>query len=593
MRDYACLNDNLLADLEIPSSLADAPITSDMDVQLVAKISLARSFFKKLCPLGNTRAADENALEKFKSINNSLPEHYEFGAENEAESCFWDYFRNHLNTCIGPHESIESYCLDSLRNGMGAGPGSAQKADSTTFVSKIFESPMSYTDPALIRYYRAALVETGLWADAEMLRFRKFGFVRVEGGKTFFAPKNAEISRTCSTEANLNMLVQKSICEFLEFRMGWYFGISLKTQPDRNRELARLGSLNGTFGTIDLVSASDCNGLDMLSQAIAPSFLKTMMWLSRSEVSVLPDGSTVKLRMISTMGNAFTFPLQTIIFASAVRAAYDLMGIAPSDTSQRPQYGVFGDDIIVLSRAYDFVCRMLTKLGFQVNVGKSFNTGPFRESCGHDYFRGVNVRGLYVKSLETHQQVYSLINRMNRWSTLHDIALPRTISLLHSWARDIRVPPSEADDAGIHVPFIATKPKLTASYWFQYRYYKRKVRKQAYDEPDDDEKPSINPEGFAVGVLAGYIRRREISLTQPGDSSWKHDYVFSASLRDRPGARPRYQIVTSSIPYWDYWPTTKMAYESWKDLEWRVDLPVGSYGRWGATVMATLPELRA
>jgi len=599
MRAYASLYDNLLADLDVQADEVDSPVSSDMGPILAARLSLAKSFFKKLCPLGNSKLADTAALEKFRSVNDGLPEHFEFRAENEVESCFWDYFRNHLNTCLGPHESIESFCLDSIREGMGAGPGAAQKADSTTFLSKVFESPMSYTDPALIRYYRAALIETGSWADAEMLRFQKFGFVKVEGGKTFFAPKNAEISRTCSTEANLNMLVQKAIGAFLETRLGWYFGISLKTQPDKNRELARLGSLNGTLGTIDLVSASDCMGLDMLQQAIEPSFLKTMLWLARSEVSVLPDGSTVKLKMISTMGNGFTFPLQTIIFASAVMAAYDLLGVKPVDMSQRPQWGVFGDDIIVHSRAYNFVCRMLSKLGFQVNVGKSFNTGPFRESCGHDYYLGLNIRGVYVKSLETHQQVYSLINRLNRWSTLHGHMLPRTIGLLHSWVRDIRIPPSEADDAGIHVPFSATMPKLDAKYWFQYRCYQRKVRKSDFMEPDFDGdaafippgfKTTENEHGFAVSVMGGYIRRREIALTKPGDSSWNHEYVFSASMRDRTGARPRYQIVTRALPWWDYWPDPKMANENTEDNEWRVDLPVGSYRRWGATVVATLPN---
>lgn len=588
MRDYACLHDDLLADLDFQANEVDDLMSSDIGPSLAARKALAKSFYKKLCPQGNTRIADAAALEKFKAVNEALPVDFEFSAENEAESCFFDYFRNHLNVCLGPHESIETFALDSIREGMMSGPGAAQKADSTTIVSKLFEGKMSYTDPFLIPYYRSALVGTGFWADAEMQRYQKFGFTKVEGGKLFFAPKNAEISRTCCTEANLNMLVQKAIGAFMEFRLGWYFGISLDTQPDRNRELARLGSLNGSFGTIDLVSASDSMGLDMLSKVLRPSFLKTMMWMSRSERAVLPDGQRVELKMISTMGNGFTFPLQTIIFASAVRATYDLMGF-PSECP-KTQFGVFGDDIIVRREAYDFICRMLNKLGFQVNVGKSFNTGPFRESCGHDYYAGINIRGVYVRSLEIPQHVYSLINRLNRWSTLHGIMLPRTISRLLSWVRDIRVPPSESDDAGIHVPFKATIPSVSNTYWFEYRKYKRRIKKVKFAEPDDLEKPPTNPDGFAVGVLSGHIRRREVSLTTTDDSAWKHDWAFSATLRDRIGERPRYQIVTSSIPFWDYFPDPKMESRSREDNEWRVDLTVGSYGRWGATVVATLEK---
>ncbi len=586
MRDYASLFSKLLADLEL-ETMGPGHIYSDMDPRLVARNSLASSFYKKLCPVGNSKVADAAALDKFLSINSAIPETYSFGAESEVESCFWDYFRNHLNTALLPHESIGSFELDSIREGMMAGPGAAQKADSSTLVSKLFEGEMSYTNSDLIPYYRAALVETGFWADAEMRRFQKYGFTKVQGGKLFFAPKNAEISRTCCTEANLNMLIQKSIGAFMEFRLGWYFGVSLENQPDKNRELARIGSEDGSFGTIDLTSASDSISLDMLRQALQPSFLKTMLLMSRSEDAILPDGSSVKLRMISTMGNGFTFPLQTIIFASAVRAVYQLMGF-PCDCS-KTQFGVFGDDIIVRRETYDFLIKMLNKLGFSVNVGKSFNTGSFRESCGSDFYRGYNVRGVYVKSLEIPQQVYSLINRLNRWSTLHGILLTRTMAELMCWIRDIRVPPSLADDSGIHVPFKATIPSVDNRYWFQYRYYKRKVKRIAFDEPDDALKPAFNPEGFAVGVMSGHIRRRETSFTKTDDSAWNHDWSFSATLRDRVGARPRYQVARDSIPYWDYW-LPKMARRSlYGEEHVCVDLPIGSHGSWEATVMATLP----
>jgi hypothetical protein len=602
MRDYASLYNRLLADLDLQSWTGDSLMSSDMGYIRAASQSLATSFYKKLCPRGNSRDADTNALIKFKAINARLPERFEFCAESEVESCFWDYFRSNLNACVGPHESIGAFDLDSIREGMMAGPGAAQKADSSTLLSKLFESPMSYTNPFLVPYYRAALAETGFWADAEMRRNQKYGFVRVEGGKLFFAPKNAEISRTCCTEANMNMLVQKSIGTFLEFRLGWYFGISLDTQPDRNRELARLGSIDGSFGTIDLTSASDSMILDMLQQALDRSFLKTMMWASRSEVATLPSGETVKLNMISTMGNGFTFPLQTIVFASAVRSVYQLMGF-PSDCS-RTQFGVFGDDIIVRREAYEFLCRMLRKLGFEVNTGKSFNSGPFRESCGHDYYLGHNVRGVYVKSLECPQQVYSLINRLNRWTAYHGIPLTQTISLLLSWIRDIRVPPSEADDAGIHVPFKATTPVLTPQYWFKYRAYRRRVKRLTLAEPDADGS-TVNQDGFAVTVMSGHTRRRDVSLTSTDDSAWKHDWAFSVTLRDRVGARPRYQIVNKSIPYWDYlpekaddsradlinsgWlPNPKMATGRVDYDEWRISLTADRYRAWERAVLAVL-----
>lgn len=589
MRDYASLKTQLLADLGFAElAQPDGHIYSDMDSGDAARVALANSFYKKLCPTGENSVAETNALKKFLAINDavgSLPA--EFQASNEAESCFYDYYKDNLRVALEPHETFGTFDLDFIREHMMVGPGAAQKADSDYMVSKLFESSISYINPDLIRLYRSALVETGFWCEAEMQRYQDYGFTKVQGGKLFFAPKNADISRVCCTEASLEMIIQKAVGAFIEARLGIFFRIYLEKQPDLNRELARIGSIDGSLGTIDLISASDSIGLTLVKRDLPNGVLKNTLLASRSEFAVLPDGSNVKLNMVSTMGNGFTFPLQTIIFASVVRAVYQVMGFPCIDPAK--QFAVFGDDIIVRREAYEFTVRMLTKLGFSVNVGKSFNTGPFRESCGHDYIRGVNIRGVYVRSLETHQQVCSLVNRLHRWSATHDICLPRTIKLLLSWTRDMRVPVSEADDAGIHVPFNCTRPKLTNTYWFKYRSYKRRVKKREVNEPGSD-KPPVNECGVAVGFLSGHIRRRDFLLSNLEDSVWKHDTSLSVSIRDRKGARARYQVVSKSLPFWDYLPAKKEEFKDWavngpkEDTDYRYPLEGVIFDRWKAIV---------
>lgn len=557
MRDYARILSHLLWDLE--PHLADrSGYLSDMSVRSAMAKALADSFYKKLCPIGNTREADDRALEKFKAINRRISsEPFDFAASNEAESCFWDYFTNNLNRTIGFDAGDVNYDLEFIREHMAVGPGAAQKADSTSMMSKLFEGPISYCNSEhLITLYRSALAETGLWADAEMLRSSKFPYQKVKGGKLFFALKNADISRTCCTEANLNLLIQKSIGAFIEYRLVKHYGINLSVQPDYNRELARIGSIDQSFGTIDLISASDSISWQLMLRALENGFLKGIIARARSESAVLPDGSEVVLNMISTMGNGFTFPLQTVIFASAVRACYQLMGYPCH--SPKTDFAVFGDDIIVRRETYSFVCRMLAKLGFEVNEGKSFNSGPFRESCGHDYFLGQNIRGVYVKSLETHQQVYSCINRLIRWTAVSGIPLVTTVSYLRSLIpKELRVPRSVADDGGLKVPFVCSKPKVDNRYWYSYRYYKRKTDVRIMPEVDD----TPNPYGYGVGFLSGHIRRPESSFSitdktrrLPGPINLLASYPSpSISIRERRGKRARYQIRRDSIPWWD-WP---------------------------------------
>lgn len=64
--------------------------------------SLAASFLKKLEPVGVNKKADKAALDLFISCNNLLPtDSYEFPVDSEADSVFWDYFKNNLNKTLG------------------------------------------------------------------------------------------------------------------------------------------------------------------------------------------------------------------------------------------------------------------------------------------------------------------------------------------------------------------------------------------------------------------------------------------------------------------------------------------------------------
>lgn len=575
MRNYADLEGHLRSDLELlihdrSGILSDSPDFS------VGAMALADSFYKKLCPMGNSTEADARALEKFLKINARCADYVGITRRehSEQESVFWDYLKGNLNAALqsdlvfpDPDDNDSGstpYDLAFIREHMGVGPGASQLADASCMATKLFTGPISYANSDyLITVYRAALVETGLWADAEMHRFQSFGFTKVAGGKLFFAAKNSEISRTCCTEANLNMLIQKSCGEFLELRLKERFGISLSDQPDKNKELARIGSVDGSFGTIDLVSASDSIALGLFCDLFEPSFLKTMILESRSRSAVLPDGSEVPMNMVSTMGNGFTFPLQTIIFASAVKSVYQMMGY-PASSSRGP-WGVFGDDIVVRKETYVFLCRMLNMLGFEVNEGKSFNTGLFRESCGGDYFAGTNVRGVYIRSLETPQQVASAFNRLTRWSARSGIPIPATLRWLWGLAETLKVPLvpySESDDAGLKVPFRLSKPQLDSDYWFRYRCLERRRKMLIMPEPDD----SPNPCGYGVSFLSGHTRRSDCPLVLQGSTF--STGVVRVPVREPPQAAGRHKVRHRTIPYWDWCGVGEggnpLSHEGWK-----------------------------
>jgi hypothetical protein len=119
------------------------------------------------------------------------------------------------------------------------------------------------------------------------------------------------------------------------------------------------------------------------------------------------EGKRLRLQKFSSMGNGFTFPLQTLIFYSLAWALQPAIEVGP----QRPQVAVaYGDDIIVPSDVAPKLAELLRYVGFKVNAEKSFWEGPFRESCGKDYFLGVDVRPWFAKDQASPRTLVGLTN---------------------------------------------------------------------------------------------------------------------------------------------------------------------------------------
>jgi hypothetical protein len=110
------------------------------------------------------------------------------------------------------------------------------------------------------------------------------------------------------------------------------------------------------------------------------------------------------LEKFSSMGNGFTFELETLIFAAialVITRECGFSGRLGSDVF------VFGDDIIVKNGVARPLKSVLEFLGFELNAEKSyFGDEPFRESCGGDYFAGQPVRPYFLKELPDGPQGY-------------------------------------------------------------------------------------------------------------------------------------------------------------------------------------------
>lgn len=228
----------------------------------------------------------------------------------------------------------------------------------------------------------------------------------VPGNKMFTVPKNTEIDRVAAKEPDLNMFLQKGVGDFIRQRLR-LTGINLNDQS-RNQRLAREGSITGSLATLDLSSASDSVTTALVVKMVPVAWASLLLDL-RSPVTEI-DGNEHSNEMISSMGNGFTFELESLLFLVLARATAYVTGVSGV-------ISVYGDDIIVPSDLYVDLTWVLNVCGFSVNPEKSFHTGSFRESCGGHYDAGIDITPFYLRKPITHLiDLIQIANAIRRWS---------------------------------------------------------------------------------------------------------------------------------------------------------------------------------
>lgn len=220
-----------------------------------------------------------------------------------------------------------------------------------------------------------------------------------------FVPKNFKTDRAICTEPLLNSMHQNGLGDYVSSRLR-RVGIDIRDQS-ANQRAALYGSISNESATLDLSSASDS-----ISTGLVEHLLPEEWYLLLSEfrtAECLVDGRIISLEKISSMGNGFTFPLETLIFWALAEAVKDRVC-----ANHRIRTLVYGDDIITPVPCVPLLTKVLRCTGFTLNSEKSFWDGTFRESCGCDYVLGKNVRPVYVKEALTGASFFRLRNFFHR-----------------------------------------------------------------------------------------------------------------------------------------------------------------------------------
>lgn len=233
-------------------------------------------------------------------------------------------------------------------------------------------------------------------------------------------------------------------------------GYDVKVLPDNHKLLAKQASKHGRLATVDQSLASDNITVDLIQRLFPRRWARALLFGRIGFLDV--DDELIETKTMSTMGIGFTFPMQMVVFLGLAHACLDMYVEAHGDVGNAT-ISCFGDDLICPVELKSTITHVFESLGLQFNADKSFWRGPFRESCGGDYYHGFDVRpaylppgGIELKAASYEAWLYKSYNALKRrWD---DYAIASTLALIRDELAQLRekpfaVPAAYGDDAGL------------------------------------------------------------------------------------------------------------------------------------------------
>ena len=155
------------------------------------------------------------------------------------------------------------------------------------------------------------------------------------GNNVTTVPKTWKTERVIAIEPCWNSFFQKGVGKLIRRRLR-KVGILLRDSQERHGYLARMGSVHKVFATLDLKSASDTICIGLVEALLPEDWLRVLTDLRSPYMG--EGEARYRYQRWSSMGNGYTFELETLIFYAltvAIVGAESGRGVS-----------VYGDDII-------------------------------------------------------------------------------------------------------------------------------------------------------------------------------------------------------------------------------------------------------
>lgn len=370
----------------------------------------------------------------------------------------------HLTGAIHKIDRIlGAFCIDDVLDTCGWGPGTTLfvKGEDTSGARK-FDIDSDFTADAYDLYGDVMVMAYPTWENLHTPRF-------LPGNKISTVPKNAKTDRTIAVEPGGNSWIQSGLGRSIRQRLR-FSGYNLNSDL-KNQRGAYIGSLDGTLATVDFKAASDTISIETVRLLLPPTWFQALD-AARSKYYTL-DGVVHRSEKFSTMGNGYTFELESLIFLSLGLAVCEEMGVDDDGVS------IFGDDLIIPTQCVAKLTALCTFLGFTVNSRKSYSSSCFRESCGSYYFNGLDVKPLFFKTdLLYVKDLYRLANAIRGLSHRYASRVGCDSRFRGIWSLLVHLLPSglrlfgpvSSGDATIHHNLVDSSPAVHSQGWCGYTF---------------------------------------------------------------------------------------------------------------------------
>lgn len=288
----------------------------------------------------------------------------------------------------------------------------------------------------------------------DMLHEPKVPFKECESLPVSFVPKNYKSLRSVKPGTLIGTFYTLGLGRVIVRRLK-EAGLNIRRLQEKHRELAKKNSVTRKLVTADLSAASDSITSELLRRVLPTSWYRAVMYGRHTTCSFSGSRENYRVYSVATMGDGHTFPLQTLVFYALLRAIQEMLG-------SRGKISVYGDDLIYPREMHKYVARVFPRLHLQLNMEKTYVSIQFRESCGGDYYRGVDVRPCSpegehrIRNRRQHVSfLYRVLNGLcRRWEKVeipltYEYIVGRIFQLSDEGV--LQVPPRFPDGSGLRV----------------------------------------------------------------------------------------------------------------------------------------------